>query len=197
VRSAQGPIEFISPNVLNRGFAPQEAANMKTRSALCIATLVTSVCLSAPARASDSVAGALIGAGAGALVGQAIGGRDGAIVGGMLGAAAGVSAAAQRNDVVVGYATPHGYPAQTTAYTPVYGGGVTYYAPPAPAAYGYAPAPVYGYGYGYQVAPAPVVVYPNPPVVVIGGGRPGYWYGHGHRGHGWHGGYGWHRGHRH
>lgn len=119
--------------------------------------LSAGVLVAAPAQASGSVFGAVIGGGAGAVIGQSIAGRDGAIIGGALGAAAGAAAASdhayRRHDGYGGYGSHGGY-----------GGGVVVY-----------PAPVYRvpprvvYEARPHVVYRPVYVAPQP----VYYGRPG------------------------
>jgi hypothetical protein len=69
--------------------------DMKRRFGIAAALFAASLTLTSAAQASDSLVGALLGAGAGVVVGQAVGGRDGAIVGGGLGAIAGAAIASE------------------------------------------------------------------------------------------------------
>ena len=110
----------------------------------------------APAEASDTVFGAVVGAGVGALIGHAVGGHDGAIVGGAFGALAGASSGLHARPVRV-----HGPVAVVPApVVPAYGYAVRPYRP------GYA-APAY-------VAPAQAVI-----VVPAPAPRPYHrWHGH-------------------
>jgi hypothetical protein len=70
---------------------------MKRRFGIAAALFTAALTLTPAAQASDSLVGALLGAGAGVLVGQAVGGRDGAIVGGGIGALAGAAIASERH----------------------------------------------------------------------------------------------------
>lgn len=70
---------------------------MKRNLGIAAAVFAASLTLSSAAQASDSLLGALLGAGAGVVVGQAVGGRDGAIIGGGLGAIAGAAIASEHH----------------------------------------------------------------------------------------------------
>jgi hypothetical protein len=102
--------------------------------------------LSGAASAHDSVAGALLGAGAGAIIGNSVGGPDAAVAGGIIGAVTGAAVASS-----------YGRPGVAVHYQ----GG-----------YGYAPPPVYY----PRPPRAPVFIVPPPAVVFVPRLGHGYWH---------------------
>jgi hypothetical protein len=139
--------------------------------------------LGGTASANDSVAGAILGAGAGAIIGHTVGGPDAAVAGGLIGAMTGAAVASShfRPGVSVHSAGGYGYP--PPAYYPRPSRGPVYVVPPP--AIVVVPGRAHGYwhhGYDAWGHPLRTWVPAPPPRRYYAPPRPHH-HGHGHGHH--------------